>query len=107
MKNMQQIFQQAQAMQKKMQEAQEKLDEIIVDGSAGGNMVKVQMTCKGEVKSLKIDPSLVDAEEIEVLEDLVVAAINDAKAKAQQKTEDEMSGVTGGLGLPGGMKLPF
>ena len=107
MKNMQQLFKQAQAMQQKMQDAQNKLDDIIVDGNAGGNMIQVKMTCKGELKELKIDPSLIDVEEVEVLEDLVIAAVNDAKTKAQQKTEEEMSGVTGGMGLPGGMKLPF
>ena len=65
------------------------------------------MTCKGTVKKLTIDPSLVDKEEIEMLEDLVTAALNDAKIKADALTEQEMSSVTGGMGMPGGMKMPF
>lgn len=107
MTNLTQLMKQAQQMQAKMQEMQQKLDGMTVDGSSGGGMVKVTITCKGEVTSLKIDPSLVNKDEVEILEDLIVAAINDAKAKAQKLTEEEMSKLTGGLNLPGGMKLPF
>jgi DNA-binding protein, YbaB/EbfC family len=107
MKNIGQMMKQAQQMQAKMQEAQQKLDDMLVQGNAGGSMVQVTMTCKGDVKKLKLDPSLVDVNEIEMLEDLITAALNDARAKAQEKTEEEMGKVTAGMGLPGGMKLPF
>ena len=107
MKNIGQLMKQAQQMQKKMQDAQAKLDEMTVEGTAGGDMVSVTMTCKGNVKKLSIDPSLVDKEEIDMLEDLITAALNDAKTKSDALTEQEMSGVTGGMGLPGGMKMPF
>lgn len=107
MKNMGQMMKQAQQMQARMQEVQQKLDDMLVEGNAGAGMVKVTMTCKGEVKKLKIDPSLVDNNEIEMLEDLITAALNDGRKKAQEKTEEEMGKVTASLGLPGGMKLPF
>lgn len=107
MKNLTQLMQQAQQMQAKMAEAQKKLDEKIVEGQSGGGLVKVVMTCKNDLVSLSIDPSLVVADEKEVLEDLIVAACNDARTKAQKLVEEEMGKVTGGLQLPGGMKLPF
>lgn len=107
MTNIGQLMKQAQQMQKKMQDVQAKLDDITVEGKSGGDMVTVVMTCKGDVKSLKIDPSIVDPDDIEMMEDLVVAAMNDAKAKANETTEKEMAAVTGGMGLPGGMKMPF
>tara|TARA_R110002095_G_scaffold195724_4_gene174425 strand:- start:17 stop:340 length:324 start_codon:yes stop_codon:yes gene_type:complete len=107
MQNIGKLMKQAQQMQKKMQDVQAKLDEMTVEGSAGGSMVNVVMTCKGEVKKLTIDPSLVDKDEIEMLEDLITAALNDAKGKAQTLMDEEMANVTGGMGLPGGMKLPF
>jgi len=107
MKNLTQLMQQAQQMQAKMAEMQKKLDEKIVEGQSGGGLVKVVMTCKNDLVSLSIDPSLVVADEKEVLEDLIVAACNDARTKAQKLVEEEMGKVTGGLQLPGGMKLPF
>ncbi len=107
MKNIGQLMKQAQQMQKKMQEAQEKLEDMTVEGASGGGMVAVTMSCKGEVKKLAIDPSLIDKSEVEMLEDLITAAMNDAKTKADALTEQEMAGVTGGMGMPGGMKLPF
>ena len=107
MGNMAELMKKAQQMQTKMKEAQDKLGDIDVEGSAGNGLVKVAMNGKGDVKSIKIDPSLVVADEVDVLEDLVVAAINDGKAKAEAVAADEMAKVTGGLGLPGGMKLPF
>ncbi len=107
MKNIAQLMKQAQQMQKKMAEAQAKLDDMTVEGAAGGGMVNVTMTCKGEVKKLNIDPSLIDKDEVEMLEDLITAALNDAKTKADALTEQEMSSVTGGMGMPGGMKMPF
>lgn len=107
MKNLTQLMQQAQQMQAKMAEMQKKLDEKTVEGQSGGGLVKVVMTCKNDLVSLSIDPSLVVADEKEVLEDLIVAACNDARTKAQKLVEEEMGKVTGGLQLPGGMKLPF
>lgn len=105
--NMGDLMKKAQEMQKKMAEAQEKLGEIQVEGQAGGGMVKATMNGKSELQGLKIDKSLVDPEEVEVLEDLILAAVNDGKAKAEEKAAEEMSKVTGGMGLPGGAKLPF
>jgi len=107
MKNFNQLMKQAQQMQEKMADMQEKMGDLIVEGSAGGGLVKVSVSGKSEMKSLKIDPSLIDQDEIEVLEDLIVAAFNDAKSKAEAQMQDEMSKITGGMGLPGGMKLPF
>lgn len=107
MKNLGQLMKQAQAMQAKMAELQEQLGSMEVEGAAGGGLVKVTVTGKGEVKKLKLEPSLVDPKEVEVLEDLIVAAINDARGKAETAAADEMKKLTGGLNLPPGMKLPF
>lgn len=107
MKNIGQLMKQAQEMQTKMAEMQKELEKITVEGASGGGMVKVTVNCKGDVQSLKIDPSIVDASDVEMLEDLVVAALNDAKTKAEARTAEEMSKITGGLNLPGGMNLPF
>ncbi|ARN84653.1 YbaB/EbfC family nucleoid-associated protein [Candidatus Nucleicultrix amoebiphila] len=107
MKNIGNIMKQVQQMQAKMTEVQEKLGSMTVDGSAGGGMISVVVNGKGELKSLKINPELLTGEDKEMLEDLIVAAVNDGKAKAEAMASDEMSKVTGGMGLPGGMKLPF
>jgi DNA-binding YbaB/EbfC family protein len=107
MKNLGQMMKQAQAMQQRMEEMQARLAELEVQGSAGGGMVSVTMSGKAEVKRVKIDRALVDPAEVEVLEDLVVAAIADAKAKAEGLVAEEMAKVTGGLQLPPGLKLPF
>jgi DNA-binding YbaB/EbfC family protein len=107
MKNLGQMMKQAQAMQAKMQEIQEELARTEVTGVAGGGMVSATLTGKGEMRRLKIDPKLVDPAEVEVLEDLVVAAINDAKAKVDAHVQTEMAKLTGGLQLPPGVKLPF
>ena len=101
------MMKQAQQLQKKMAEVQEKLSLIEVEGSSGGGMVKVIATAKGEIKSVLIDDSLIIKEEKEMMEDLIVAAINDAKQKGETASQDEMKSVTGGLPLPPGMKLPF
>ncbi len=106
MLNMQGIMKQAQAMQKKMQEMQEKLAMEEVEGSSGGGMVKVVLNGKFEMKSLKIDPSLIVAEEADILEDLILAAYNDAKNKVDAKMQNSVADMTGGLNL-GGLKLPF
>ena len=100
MKNLGQMMKQAQQMQ-------EKLGELRVEGQAAGGMVKVTLTGKGQMCAIKIDPSLVNPEEAEVLEDLILAAANDAKAKLEVQVGEEMQKVTGGLQLPPGMQLPF
>ncbi len=107
MKNLGNMMKQAQQMQSKMAEMQEALDKVEISGSSGGGLVEVTLTGKGEMRKVTIDPTLVDKDEIEVLEDLVVAAHNDAKAKVEAHVAEEMSKVTGGIQLPPGMKLPF
>jgi len=107
MVNIGNMMKQAQQLQKKMSEAQEKLNSIEVEGVAGGGMVKVIATAKGEVKRVIIDDSLMSKEEKEITEDLIVAAINDAKQKGEAASQEEMKSVTGGIPLPPGMKLPF
>ena len=98
---------QAQQLQKKMAEAQDKLNEIEVEGSSGGGLVKVTATAKGNFKRISIDDSLIKSDEKEILEDLIIAAINDAKQKGENAAQEEMKSLTGGLPLPPGMKLPF
>jgi DNA-binding YbaB/EbfC family protein len=107
MKNLGQMMKQAQQMQAKMAELQARLAEMEVAGQSGGGMVQATLTGKGELRSLKIDPSLAKADEVEVLEDLVVAAVNAARQRADAMVAEEMSKLTGGLQLPPGMKLPF
>ncbi len=107
MKNIGNMLKQAQQMQAKMAEMQERLASLEVEGGAGAGLVAVTITGKGDVKRVKIDKSLVDPEEVEVLEDLVVAAIADAKAKTDTMMQEEMAKLTGGMPLPPGMKLPF
>ncbi len=101
------MMKQAQQLQKKMAEAQEKLNEIEVEGSSGGGLVKIITTAKGSFKKISIDDSLIKIDEKEILEDLIVAAINDAKQKGETVAQEEMKSLTGGLPLPPGMKLPF
>jgi len=105
--NMREMMKQAKKMQAKMAEVQESLALLEVEGSAGSGLVKVTANGQGAIKGVKIDPSLLDPQEVEVLEDLLTAALHDAQAKAEEKSAEEMSKVTGGLKLPGGMKLPF
>jgi DNA-binding YbaB/EbfC family protein len=107
MKNLGQMLKQAQQMQTRMAEMQKKLEAHEVDGESGGGMVRVTLTGKGEARRVKIDPSIVSASEVEILEDLIVAAINDAKAKLEAHLAEEMAKIAGGLSLPPGMKLPF
>ena len=101
-----QLMKQAQQMQEKMQKAQEELQNIIVHGESGGGMVKISISCKNEIKKIDIDDSLF-SEEKDMFEDLLIAAFNDAIRKADKKTQESMSGMTSGLNLPPGMKLPF
>jgi len=107
MKNLGQLMKQAQAMQTKMAEMQAELEAVEMTGVAGGGMVQVTLNGKGDLKKLKLDKAVVDPAETEVLEDLIVAAFNDARAKVNAHSEAEMQKLTGGLNLPGGMKLPF
>jgi hypothetical protein len=106
--DMAKLMKQAQEMQSKMAEAQERMTAIEAEGSAGAGMVKAVASAEGELKSLTVDPSLLDgSHEREVLEDLIVAAVNDAARKAREAGQAEMAKVTEGLALPPGMKLPF
>jgi DNA-binding YbaB/EbfC family protein len=107
MKNIGQMMKQAQQMQAKMAELQARLGEMEVGGQSGGGMVQATLSGKGELRRIKIDPSLAKADEIKVLEDLVVAAVNDARQRADAMVAEEMGKLTGGLQLPPGMKLPF
>ena len=107
MKTLGQLMKQAQEMQEKMAEMQESLAAIEVEGSAGAGLVKVTLNGKGEMRRLRIDPTLANPDEAEVLEDLVVAAHNDAKGKIEARVQEETQKLMGGLPLPPGMKLPF
>ena len=106
MMNIQGLMKQAQIMQKKMQEEQAKLAEEEVEGSSGGGMVKININGKYSMTKIIIDKSLVDPEEVEMLEDLILAAYNDAKEKIDSKMSESMNSLTGGLNL-GGIKFPF
>lgn len=97
------MMKQAMQLQSKMKELQEELAQLEITGSSGGGLVDVTMTAKMEIKSLKIDPSLIKADEREVLEDLIVAAFNDARRKAETAMQEKMSALTGGLPLPPGL----
>jgi DNA-binding YbaB/EbfC family protein len=97
------MMKQAMQLQSKMKALQDELAQVEVSGASGGGMVNVTMTAKMEVKSLKIDPSLVRADEAEVLEDLIVAAMNDARRKAETTMQEKMSALTGGMQLPPGL----
>jgi len=94
-------------MQSKYTELQEELARTVVMGEAGAGLVKARATAKGEVTGLDIDPSILVASEKEVVEDLIMAAINDAQAKARARTEHEMTKLAEAMGVPAGMKLPF
>jgi DNA-binding YbaB/EbfC family protein len=100
------LMRQAQQMQENMKKAQDALADIVVEGAAGGSLVKVSMTCRHDVKRVTIDPSLL-ADDKDMLEDLVAAAFNDALRKAEATAQEKMSSVTAGMPLPPGMKLPF
>ena len=107
MNNMSQIMKQAKAMQEKMAEMQKKIEETEIEGSSGGGAVKILMNGKHEVKKLFIDPSIVNSDEKEVLEDLIIAALNDVNKKISENTNDQLGSISGGMGLPPGLKLPF
>ncbi len=107
MKNVGRMMKQAQEVQAKMAEMQAALESQEISGASGAGMVEVTLTGKGEMRKLRIDPSLLKAAEVEVLEDLVIAAHNDAKSKVEAYIAEEMGKVTGGLQLPPGFKSPF
>ena len=100
------LMKQAQQMQDNLKKAQEDLARIEVEGQAGAGMVKVLMTCRHDVKRVTIDPSLL-SEDRDMLEDLVAAAVNDAVRRVEATTQEKMSGLTMGMPMPPGMKLPF
>jgi nucleoid-associated protein EbfC len=99
------MMKQAAQLQTKMQELQAELDRIEVEGAAGGGMVTVKLSAKGEMRGVKLDPSLIKPEDKEILEDLLVAAHADARRKAEDVMQDKMKALTGGLPLPPGLKL--
>ena len=105
MRDMMGLMKQAQAMQQKLQDAQAELDNLEVEGSAGGGVVTVKVTGKGSLKAINIDPSLMNPDEKEILEDLIVAAMNDARGKADRAAQERMESLTKGLPLPPGLKL--
>lgn len=101
-----QFMRQAQKMQENLKKAQDELGQLEVTGESGGGMVKVTMSCKHDVRRVAIDPGLLDDDK-DMLEDLVAAAINDACRKVEKTTQEKMSGLAGGMGLPPGINLPF
>ncbi|MBN8912874.1 MAG: YbaB/EbfC family nucleoid-associated protein [Rhizobiales bacterium] len=105
MKDLMGMMKQVKDMQERMQRLQEELATIEVTGTAGGGLVSVTLTGKGDMKGVRIDPSLLKPEEAEIVEDLIVAATADAKVKVDQRLQEKMAEVTGGLPLPPGMKL--
>lgn len=107
MNNISQIMKQAKEMQERMNDLQKKIEQETVEGSAGGGLVKVTLNGKHNAKKVFIDQSLLIKEESDVLEDLIVAAINDATKKISEKMSNELGNLSGGLNLPPGMKLPF
>ncbi len=101
------IMKKAQAMQSKLAETQEELARAEVEGESGGGLVKVTLNGKGQMLAIRLDPSLMKPEDVEMAQDLIVAAFADAKAKAEQLAAEKMQEMTAGLPLPPGMKLPF
>lgn len=107
MKNLGEMMKSAQQMQDKMKSMQDNLSKLEVTGVAGGGMVEVTMTGKYETRGVRIDTSLIVADEVEVLEDLITAACNDARIKVESLMQEKMKELTGGLQLPPGISLPF
>ena len=105
--NFNNMMKQAQDLQKKMAEAQKKVESLEAEGTSGGGLIKIIIDGKNNAKSVKIDESLISKDDIEILEDLILAAFNDGKEKIQKKISDEMSSITGGLQLPPGFKMTF
>ncbi|HEC00473.1 MAG: YbaB/EbfC family nucleoid-associated protein [Emcibacter sp.] len=107
MKNLGKMMKQAQEMQGKMAEMQAALEQAECSGQSGGGLVSVTLNGKGNMKSLKIDPSIFNSDDCEMVEDLIVAAFNEAKRKVEDHTQSEMAKITGGMQLPDGLNLPF
>lgn len=111
MKSMEEMIQAAQEaaqnVQSQMEEAQSKLDSIEIEGQSGGGLVKVKATAKGRILNVNIDESLINSDEKQILEDLVAAAFNDARDRADAVSSEEMGKMTSGMQLPPGFKLPF
>jgi len=101
------MMKQAQELQARMAAAQEEIERIEVEGASGAGLVRVRLAGKGELRAIAVDPSLMNPDEAEILEDLIVAAHADARARLDEAIADKMKSVTGGLNLPAGMKLPF
>jgi nucleoid-associated protein EbfC len=107
MKNLAGLMKQAQQMQSKMEEMQAKLEALEITGEAGAGMVKVTLNGKNDLKKIRIDPSIMNPADAEILEDLILAAHRDARTKIEAASAEEMQKVTGGMQLPPGLKLPF
>ena len=107
MKNLAGLMKQAQQMQSKMEEMQSKLEAMELEGEAGAGLVKITLNGKGNMRRIKIDPKLVDPSDVEMLEDLIIAAHANARQKLDAATAAELEKVTGGMQVPPGMKLPF
>jgi DNA-binding YbaB/EbfC family protein len=107
MVNINELMRKAQEMQQKMQENQAELAAKEYVGNSGGSLVSVTVSGDGSMKKIQIDNSLINPEEKEIMQDLIVAAYNDARGKADKASQDSMSGMMGGMGIPAGFKLPF
>ncbi len=107
MKNLAGLMKQAQEMQERMQEMQAKLETMEIEGSSGAGMVSVVLNGKGELRRIVLDPKIVDPSDVEMLQDLIIAAHADAKRKVEAHSQGEMQKLTAGLPIPPGMKLPF
>jgi DNA-binding YbaB/EbfC family protein len=105
--NIAQMMKQAQVMQERMKEMQERLGETELTATAGNGLVNVVMTCNGKLRKINIDPKVVNPNDVETLEDLIIAAINSGKEAGDASVEDETRAMMAGMGLPAGMKLPF
>ncbi len=107
MNNLGQMMKQAQEMQAKMAELQARMEHVELTGTAGAGLVSITLNGKGEIRRVSIDPSLAKPDEVEVLQDLIAAAANDARAKVEARMQEETRQLMGGLGLPPGLNLPF
>lgn len=107
MRDMMDMMKQAKQLQSRMQEVQERIAALEVTGAAGGGLVSVTLTGRGDMRRLRIDPSLLVPDEAEIVEDLIIAAHNDARGKLETRTAEMAQDLTGGMSLPPGLKLPF
>jgi len=107
MKDLGELMKQANALQSKMNELQDQMERMEIEGVSGGGLVRVTVSGRGQAKAVKVDPSLLNPDEVEVMEDLIAAAFNDAKTKAEARSAEEMKKLAGGFPLPDGFKLPF